>query len=139
MCSKLECSLSLLQSTKDSLARDDDTRARYSFSSYHRKESDFDTDESNFAQIQSWKELFKPYLIHFFELGGSGADIGPLKTPYNVLSGLKPDSQRYFDHHHSENDTFESIHKRELELGAATMTALVYLIDKYGIINKVKL
>ena len=56
----------------------------------------FDTDESNFDQILSWKELFKPYLIHFFELGGSGADIGPLKTPYNVLSGLKPDSQRYF-------------------------------------------
>ena len=86
----------------------------------------------------SWKELFKPYLIHFFELGGSGADIGPLKTPYNVLSGLKPDSQRYFDHHHSANDIFETIHKRELELGAATMTALVYLIDKYGIVNKLK-
>jgi len=99
----------------------------------------FDTDESNFAQILSWKELFKPYLIHFFELGGSGADIGPLKTPYNVLSGLKPDSQRYFDHHHSANDVFQTIHKRELELGAATMTALVYLIDKYGIVKKTKL
>ena len=99
----------------------------------------FDTDESNYAQILGWKELFKPYLIHFFELGGSGADIGPLKTPYNVLSGLKPDSQRYFDHHHSANDVFETIHKRELELGAATMTALVYLIDKYGIVNKIKL
>ena len=99
----------------------------------------FDTDESNFAQILSWKQLFKPYLIHFFELGGSGADIGPLKTPDNVLSGLKPDSQRYFDHHHSENDTFQSIHKRELELGAATMTALIYLIDKYGLVSKPKL
>jgi len=52
---------------------------------------------------------------------------------------LKPDSQRYFDHHHSANDVFETIHKRELELGAATMTALVYLIDKYGIVNKLKL
>ena len=99
----------------------------------------FDTDESNFAQILSWKQLFKPYLIHFFELGGSGADIGPLKTPYNVLSGLKPDSQRYFDHHHSANDKFETIHKRELELGAATMTALVYLIDKYGLVTKPQL
>ena len=99
----------------------------------------FDTDESNFEQILSWKELFKPYLIHLFELGGSGADIGPLKTPNNVLSGLKPDSQRYFDHHHSANDVFETIHKRELELGAATMTALVYLIDKYGIVNKLKM
>tara|TARA_Y100000991_G_scaffold213932_1_gene200573 strand:+ start:37687 stop:39042 length:1356 start_codon:yes stop_codon:yes gene_type:complete len=99
----------------------------------------FDTDQSNFNQILSWKKLFEPYLIHFFELGGSGADIGPLKTPYNVLGGLKPDSQRYFDHHHSENDTFKTIHKRELELGAATMTALVYLFDKYGIVNRSKL
>ena len=30
------------------------------------------------------------------------------------------------------NDTFDAINKRELELGAASMTALVYLIDKYG-------
>ena len=99
----------------------------------------FEADESNFAQIKSWKKLFKPYLIHFFELGGSGADVGPLKTSNNVLSGLKPDSQRYFDHHHSSSDTFEHIHKRELELGAATMTSLIYLIDKYGLVKKPKL
>ena len=93
----------------------------------------FDCNQSNFDQILSWKNLFKPYLIHFFELGGSGADIGPLKTNTNVLSGLKPDSQRYFDYHHAPNDTFDAVNKRELELGAATMTSLVYLIDKYGI------
>ena len=49
-----------------------------------------------------------------------------------VLAGLRPDSQRYFDHHHAANDTFEHVNKRELELGAATMTALVFLMDKYG-------
>ncbi len=99
----------------------------------------FDADKNNFDQILGWKKLFKPYLIHFFELGGSGADVGPLKTPTNVLSGLKPDSQRYFDHHHSSSDTFDAVNKRELELGAATMTALVYLIDKYGLVNNPKL
>ena len=99
----------------------------------------FDADQNNFDQILGWKDLFKPYLIHFFELGGSGADVGPLKTPNNVLSGLKPDSQRYFDHHHSSSDTFDAINKRELELGAATITSLVYLIDKYGIVKKLKL
>ena len=95
----------------------------------------FDCNQSNFDQILSWKNLFKPYLIHFFELGGSCADIGPLKTKTNVLSGLKPDSQRYFDYHHAPNDTFDAVNKRELELGAATMASLVYLIDKYGIIK----
>jgi len=94
----------------------------------------FDCNQSNFEQILSWKSLFKPYLIHFFELGGSGADIGPLKNETNVLSGLKPDSQRYFDYHHAPNDTFDAVNKRELELGAATMTSLIYLIDKYGIL-----
>ena len=88
---------------------------------------------ANFNQVLSWKPLFKPYLIHYFEKGGSGADVGPLKTDKNVLAGLRPDSQRYFDYHHASNDTFDAVNKRELELGAATMTALVYLFDKYGV------
>ncbi len=93
----------------------------------------FDCTDADFNQVLSWKPLFKPYLIHYFEKGGSGADIGPLKNDNIVLAGLRPDSQRYFDHHHAENDTFEHVNKRELELGAATMTALVYLYDKYGV------
>jgi hypothetical protein len=92
----------------------------------------FDCSDANFDQVLSWKPLFKPYLIHYFEKGGSGADVGPLKNDSNVLAGLRPDSQRYFDHHHAANDTFDAVNKRELELGAATMTSLVYLFDKYG-------
>lgn len=97
----------------------------------------FDCSEVNLAQIEQWRSLFKPYLIHFFEKGYSGADIGPLKNDNIVLAGLRPDSQRYFDHHHAANDTFDAVNKRELELGAATMTSLVYLFDKYGV-NQVK-
>ena len=93
----------------------------------------FNCSDEEFAQIESWKPLFKPYLIHYFEQGGSGADIRPLKNKYNVLAGLRPDSQRYFDHHHAENDTFDAVNKRELELGAATMTSLIYLYDTYGL------
>ena len=92
----------------------------------------FDCNDANFNQVLSWQNLFKPYLIHYFEKGGSGADVGPLKNDRIVLAGLRPDSQRYFDHHHASNDTFDAINKRELELGAATMTALIYLFDKYG-------
>lgn len=92
----------------------------------------FDLDEENFKQVQSWKPLFKPYLIHYFEKGGSGADIGPLKEDGMVLAGLRPDSQRYFDHHHAANDTFDAVNKRELELGGASMASLIYLMDTYG-------
>ena len=92
----------------------------------------FDCSDLNFKQILSWKPLFKPFLVHYFEKGGSGADVGPLKGNNNVLAGLRPDSQRYFDYHHASNDTFDAVNKRELELGTATMTSLVYLVDKYG-------
>jgi hypothetical protein len=92
----------------------------------------FDAAPKDFAQVQQWKGLFEPYLVHLFSQGGSGADIGPLKTDGIVLAGLRPDSQRYFDHHHSDNDRFEHVNKRELELGAAAMASLVYLYDTYG-------
>ncbi|MEM0518616.1 M20/M25/M40 family metallo-hydrolase [Aequorivita flava] len=91
-----------------------------------------ETDDANLAQIRSWAPLFEPYLIHLFDEGYSGADIRPMKGNINVLAGLQPDSQRYFDIHHSANDTFEQINKRELELGAATMASLMYLMDTYG-------
>lgn len=92
----------------------------------------FEANTSQFEQISSWKSYFEPYLANHFQLGGSGADIGPLRNRKIVLSGLRPDSQRYFDYHHAANDTFDAINKRELELGAAAMASLVYLVDQYG-------
>lgn len=85
------------------------------------------------TKIQSWKPILEPYGLHQLDEGHGGADVGPLKTEKNVLIGFVPDSQRYFDHHHSANDTFDTVNKRELELGAASIAALVYLIDQYGI------
>ncbi len=95
----------------------------------------FTSNTENFSVIKNWKYLFDPYLIQSFEIGGSGADISLLKTNNNVLAGLRPDSQRYFDYHHAASDTFDAINKRELELGTFAMTSLIYLFDKYGINN----
>jgi len=92
----------------------------------------FDSSQENFEKVLKWKNLFEPYLVHYFEKGFAGADIGPLKKDGLVMAGLRPDSQRYFDHHHAENDTFEHVNRRELQLGAATMASLVYLVDAYG-------
>jgi hypothetical protein len=92
-----------------------------------------DADEANFAKISNWKSLFEPYLIHYFAIGHTGVDIGPLQSKHIVKAGLQPDSQRYFDYHHAANDTFDAVNKRELELGAATMASLLYLFDQYGI------
>jgi hypothetical protein len=93
-----------------------------------------DASSEQFKIIEQWKNIFESYQLHLLYRGGSGVDISPLrKTMKNksILVGLVPDSQRYFDYHHAESDVFETVNKRELELGAAAMTSLIYLFDKY--------
>ncbi|MEO1411401.1 MAG: M28 family peptidase [Bacteroidota bacterium] len=75
--------------------------------------------------------LLEPYGLSLSK-GGSGADIGPLKSQRGLLFGFRPDSQRYFDYHHTANDNFDAVNKRELEMGVAAISSLVYLLDKYG-------
>ena len=81
-------------------------------------------------QIQSWKNLFAPYGIHNFDSQHAGTDIEPMETLEVPLAALIPDSQRYFDIHHSEEDTFDKVNRRELILGAVAMSQLIYMIDK---------
>ena len=85
------------------------------------------------AKIVAWKPLLAAYGLTDIGAGGGGADIGPLAQNGTVLVGFKPDSQRYFDYHHTTIDRLEAVNQRELELGAASMTALVYLLDEYGL------
>lgn len=92
----------------------------------------FDCTDAAFEQIAKWQPLFGPYLDLQLSRGGGGADIGPLKPQGVILAGMRPDSQRYFDYHHAETDTFDAVNRRELELGAAAMTSLIYLADKTG-------
>ena len=84
-------------------------------------------------KIESWLPLFKPYGVYYLAESDGGADIGPLGKLGTVLAGLSPDSQRYFDLHHAANDVFEMVSKRELELGAINMAALVWLVSEYGL------
>jgi hypothetical protein len=50
-----------------------------------------------------------------------------------VQIGLDPDSQRYFDYHHSNNDIIDKVHPRELELGAIAMSILIWGIAQDGL------
>ena len=92
-----------------------------------------DMSEAQINKVAQWKNLFYPYGVYDLAAGGSGSDVGPLKKVGSALAGLKPDSQRYFDVHHSSSDVFENVSKRELNLGALSMAALIYLVDKYGL------
>jgi carboxypeptidase Q len=89
-------------------------------------------DSSILAKIQSWLPVLKSCEIEKVESGGSGADVNDIKNA-KALIGYRPDIQRYFDFHHSDNDVLEAVNPRELELGSAAMTILAYLISQEGL------
>ncbi len=60
--------------------------------------------------------------------GHTGADISPMRASGVVGVGFRPDGHRYFDLHHSRHDVFASVNERELELGAACIASLVYIV-----------
>ena len=85
-------------------------------------------------KMQAWTPLFLPYGVYQLIKGGGGSDIEPLQEQLKTPVGeLFPDGNRYFDVHHARNDVLENVNKRELELGAINMAALIYLVDKYGL------
>ncbi|WP_139922249.1 M28 family peptidase [Hymenobacter sp. DG01] len=92
-----------------------------------------EADPATVRKVQQWQPLFVPYGSAEFSAGHAGTDIGPLKSQAKALIGYECDSQRYFDIHHTAADTFDKVNRRELELGGASMAALVYLLSKYGL------
>lgn len=90
-----------------------------------------DSTAGLYKMAVKWKPLLKPYLIENINMGGGGADIGPLEKFGVPCVGYEPDGQRYFDIHHTSDDTIDKVNKRELELGAAGIGSMIYLIDKY--------
>jgi hypothetical protein len=96
-------------------------------------EAEADVYPNYLRKLNTWLPLLEPYGLDIISGGGSGADIRGLRSQGGLLLGYLPDSQRYFDYHHTAIDTFDKVNQRELELGAATMAAMVYLIDKYGL------
>jgi len=87
------------------------------------------------AQVTSWLEYFDTRsTIHFVDNTGGGPEIWALNELLGTpVFDLRTDTQRYLDFHHSANDTFDKINRRELELGTAAMASLLYLIDRHGL------
>jgi carboxypeptidase Q len=93
----------------------------------------FNGDSMMVEKMLSWKKLFEQYNLYSWVRGYGGADVDHLEKNCSVIAGLSVDSQRYFDYHHAATDTFDKVNRRELELGAASMAALIYLISEYGV------
>ncbi|MGB1184074.1 MAG: M28 family peptidase [Schleiferiaceae bacterium] len=87
-------------------------------------------DDERLEELRSYKNLLVPYGLHVMAKGGGGADLSPLRGYDNFFIGYRPESQRYFDFHHSARDNIDAIHPRSLEMGAASMSALYYILDQ---------
>jgi carboxypeptidase Q len=60
--------------------------------------------------------------------GGGGADVGPLRLAGVPLFSALQDSSRYFDVHHSADDTLDKVDRDGLRTNVATVAALLYTL-----------
>ena len=90
-------------------------------------------DSLTLKQLQPYAPAFRFIGADRFTFGGGGADISELIRKRVPGIGLSVDSHRYFDYHHSDNDTIENVNERELALGSACMAILAYIIAQQGL------
>ncbi|MBM3989107.1 MAG: M20/M25/M40 family metallo-hydrolase [Planctomycetes bacterium] len=81
-----------------------------------------------FESLRAIVELLDAASANALRVGGGGVDIGPLANAGVPLVGFRPDDERYFDHHHCERDTLDSVHPRELALGSGAIAGLLHVI-----------
>jgi len=94
---------------------------------------DADPGGPAFKSVAKWSFLLESIQAHRFEKGYSGVDIAALGDHGTLVMGLVVESQRYFDYHHSDNDTIDKVNERELELGAATLAVMSYVLANEGV------
>lgn len=84
-------------------------------------------------KFQSFARWLAPAGAGIFIEGYGGSDIEPLAEKGIPVIGFMPDSQRYFDYHHSVKDTLDAVNPRELELGAVSIAGLAYILSEEGL------
>ena len=60
--------------------------------------------------------------------GQGGADLIPLAPARVPLAALNQDASRYFDHHHTANDTIDKVDPKDLDQNVAAWAALAYAV-----------
>jgi Zn-dependent M28 family amino/carboxypeptidase len=87
-----------------------------------------DADSATVLRLARWSSLFAELGAGRIFKGGSGVDIGPLVSGGVPGVGLVVEDHRYFDYHHSANDTIDAVHPRELESGAIVVALLAAIL-----------
>ena len=91
------------------------------------------TDSLRFEKVKRWEYLFKPIMADRILPGGGGADISWLAAKGVPQLNLIPETQRYFNYHHTDEDTIDKVEEREFQLGAACMAILSYVLAQEGL------
>jgi hypothetical protein len=88
----------------------------------------FSTDAAGdaLAALRAIAARLEPAGASQLRAGGGGADVSVLQQDRVPLMELLAEPSRYFDVHHSERDTLDAVHPRELELGAAALAVMAF-------------
>jgi hypothetical protein len=70
--------------------------------------------------------LLQPAGVELGVEGGAGADTGTLKVAGVPMFMFRQDVTRYFDYHHSANDTFDKINPEGLDKNVAAVAVFAY-------------
>jgi carboxypeptidase Q len=90
-------------------------------------------DSALVAHVRVWQPVFAQLGIGRFQKGSGGVDISPIVGTGVPGFGLEVEDYRYFDYHHSDNDTLDKVYPRELEMGAIYEALLCYIIAQEGL------
>jgi Zn-dependent M28 family amino/carboxypeptidase len=69
-----------------------------------------------------------PFGLGEVRKGGGGADISPMRAAGVPMFGPVQDSSRYFDVHHTADDTLDKIDREELNTGVSAIAALLFTL-----------
>jgi len=70
--------------------------------------------------------ILEPLGAGTLSAGGAGADTGTLKIAGVPMFAVRQDTSRYFDYHHTANDTFDKIDPEGLDRNVAAVAAFAY-------------
>lgn len=90
-------------------------------------------DSATVERVKRWAPILEIAGAGQISAGHAGVDVSPIVNAGAAGFGLIVDHHRYFDVHHSANDTLQAVHPRELELGAIAGALLVYLLSEEGL------
>lgn len=92
-----------------------------------------DSTPENVERVKLWAKYLEPIRVERVTKAPAGSDLEALMKKGTVSVELMSHNMRYFDYHHSDNDTLDKVHPRELELGAIAIATMTYMAAQEGL------